>query len=53
MKFENEKWVVTYENLETKNQTTEIFDYIFVANGHYSEFVVPEYKGLDVFKGIY
>ncbi|XP_077301024.1 senecionine N-oxygenase-like isoform X2 [Arctopsyche grandis] len=51
VKFEDEKWLVTYENLDTKHQTTEIFDYVFVANGHYSEFVIPEYKGLDVFKG--
>jgi len=44
-------WMVTYESLETKAETTKIFDAVVLCNGHYSVGRVPHISGIESFCG--
>lgn len=43
--------LVTSQNLKTRITSNEIFDYVIVANGHHSVPNVPDYPGVENFKG--
>ena len=42
---------VTSEDLKAGTTTTETFDYVVVANGHFSVPFIPEFEGIDSFPG--
>jgi len=42
---------VTAEHLPTKSRTSEEFDYVVVATGHFSVPNVPDFKGIETFPG--
>ncbi|XP_018347465.1 PREDICTED: flavin-containing monooxygenase FMO GS-OX-like 3 isoform X2 [Trachymyrmex septentrionalis] len=44
-------WMVTYESLETKTETTKIFDAVVLCNGHYSVGRIPHIPGIESFRG--
>ena len=44
-------FAVTAENLATDEETTESFDHVVVATGHFSTPNVPHFDGLDRFNG--
>ena len=46
------KWNVTTEHVKTGEQTTEQFDAVVVANGHYSVPSIPDLPGLEQFQGL-
>jgi len=48
-----EQFVVTSQNLKTKEGKREVFDYLIVASGHFSVPFLPSpgYPGIDDFKG--
>jgi len=46
-----EQFMLTSQNLKTKEGKQEIFDYIIVATGHFSVPSIAEYPGIDNFKG--
>ena len=43
--LKNNKWEITYKDLETQKQTTLIFDALVVCNGHHHEPRFPKYPG--------
>ena len=43
--LKNNKWEITYKDLETKKQTSLIFDALVVCNGHHHEPRFPKYPG--------
>lgn len=45
------KWSVTTKDLVKDENTTEIYDAVFVCNGHYSTPNMPKHQGIDNFKG--
>lgn len=47
----SEQFSVTSHNLETDQETTEMFDHVIVANGHFSTPNVPQFEGFDNFNG--
>jgi len=47
----NGKFRVTSENLDTNDSSTEEFDYVIVASGHFSIPNVPYYPGFERFPG--
>lgn len=49
--IENGKWEVIVRDLPNDTYNTQIFDAIFVCNGHYSEPFIPEIGGVDEFNG--
>ncbi len=46
-----EKFTVNVKDLTTDEVTTSEFDYVFVACGHYSTPITPEFPGLSKFLG--
>lgn len=44
-------WIVTYESLETKEETTKTFDAVVLCNGHYTVGRVPHIPGIESFRG--
>lgn len=44
-------WTVTYESLETKEETTKTFDAVVLCNGHYTVGHVPHIPGIESFRG--
>jgi len=46
-----EKFTVTAHDLKTDTMTSELFDYVVVASGHFSTPNVPFFPGLDTFNG--
>lgn len=44
-------WMVTYEDLESKVQTTKTFDAVVMCNGHYTVGHVPYIPGIESFPG--
>ncbi len=53
VKYDNssEQFSVTSHNLETDQETTELFDHVIVANGHFSTPNVPQFEGFENFNG--
>ena len=45
------KWEVKTCHYNTKAETTELFDHVIIANGHFSVPTVPEIKGREKFEG--
>ena len=43
--LKNNKWEITYKDLETQKQKTLIFDALVVCNGHHHEPRFPKYPG--------
>jgi len=46
-----EQFIVTSQNLKSKESKQEIFDYLIIASGHFSVPSIPTYPGIDDFKG--
>ena len=44
--LKNNKWEITYKDLETQKQTSLIFDALVVCNGHHHEPRFPKYPGI-------
>ncbi|XP_078046172.1 uncharacterized protein LOC144474783 isoform X1 [Augochlora pura] len=44
-------WMITYEDLLTKAETTKTFDTVVVCNGHYTVGHVPHIPGIETFPG--
>lgn len=44
-------WLITYEDLETKVETTKTFDAVVLCNGHYTVGNVPHIPGIETFPG--
>ncbi|EZA46628.1 Flavin-containing monooxygenase FMO GS-OX-like protein [Ooceraea biroi] len=44
-------WTVTYEDLETKAETSKTFDAVVLCNGHYTVGHVPHIQGIESFHG--
>jgi trimethylamine monooxygenase len=51
VEFEDGKFSVTVKDLPSGERTTEEFDYVVCASGHFSTPNVPEFEGFDSFKG--
>ena len=49
--FENDKFKVTVWNKPDNHVSTEEFDYVAVATGHFSVPFIPEYPGMVTFPG--
>ncbi|XP_059164234.1 flavin-containing monooxygenase 5-like [Physella acuta] len=45
------RWEMRLKNHKTGQETTEVFDFIIVANGHHGAPNLPSIPGLDKFKG--
>ncbi|CAH1793082.1 unnamed protein product [Owenia fusiformis] len=45
------KWILQISNVNTLEQSTEIYDAVLVCTGHFSEKHVPHFSGLENFKG--
>lgn len=50
-KVDDKKFVVISENLQTRKQTKENFDYVIIASGHFSVPNQPTYPGIENFTG--
>ena len=48
---EGDKFSVTVKDLPSGTESTEIFDHVVCASGHFSTPNVPEFEGFDTFKG--
>jgi trimethylamine monooxygenase len=48
---EGDKFSVTVKDLPSGTETTEVFDHVVCASGHFSTPNVPEFEGFDTFKG--
>lgn len=48
---EHEKWEIVVKNLPNNTFETNIFDAVFVCNGHYSSPNMPKLPGADDFRG--
>ena len=48
---ESNNFTVNIENLRDKSCTENVFDYVLVASGHFSEPYVPEISGIQSFPG--
>lgn len=44
-------WLITYENLETKVESTRTFDAVILCNGHYTVGHIPHIPGIERFPG--
>ncbi|XP_076243299.1 uncharacterized protein LOC143184733 [Calliopsis andreniformis] len=44
-------WMVTYQDLENKVETTKTFDAVVVCNGHYTVGHIPYIPGIECFPG--
>ena len=45
------KFAVTVKDLPNDQESTEVFDHVICASGHFSTPNVPEFKGFDSFQG--
>ncbi|KAK4689203.1 hypothetical protein P7C73_g898, partial [Tremellales sp. Uapishka_1] len=45
------KWTIESENTQTSQKESQEFDYVSVANGHYSDSWIPEIPGLTEYTG--
>jgi len=45
------KFEVRYTDMARNKDTIEQFDYVVVATGHYSYPNLPDFKGIELFKG--
>lgn len=48
---QGDKFVVTSQNLKTKEGKQEVFDHVIVSSGHFSVPSIAEYPGIDDFQG--
>lgn len=48
---EDERWEIVTQNLLNNSNETNIFDVVFVCNGHYSKYFIPNLPGVEEFKG--
>ncbi|CAG5128899.1 unnamed protein product [Candidula unifasciata] len=46
------RWEIKLKDHKTGQETTEVFDFVLVANGHHGEPNRPNFPGLDKFKGV-
>ncbi len=51
VEFENGKFSVTVKDLPNDTESTEEFDHVICASGHFSTPNVPQFEGFDSFKG--
>ena len=51
VKYEDGKFTVLSRNSKTDSETTEVFDKVIVASGHFSTPMVPYYPGFESFEG--
>ncbi|XP_021194963.3 senecionine N-oxygenase isoform X1 [Helicoverpa armigera] len=51
VKWAKDHWEVTYTKTDTKEQLTEVCDFIVVASGEFSSPVIPNIDRLEMFKG--
>ncbi|MGR3290263.1 MAG: NAD(P)-binding domain-containing protein [Paracoccaceae bacterium] len=51
VRYENGTFTVVSRNSQTDRETTEVFDNVVVASGHFSTPKVPYYKGFETFNG--
>ena len=51
VRFENGKFEVTARDCVADKETTETFDHVIVASGHFSMPNVPHYPGFETFNG--
>lgn len=49
---ENAKWEVIVKDLPSDKVTTHFFDAVFVCNGHNTAPYIPNFAGMDKFKGV-
>lgn len=49
--IENNKWEVIVKNLSNDKYVTQIFDAVFVCNGHFFAKFIPKMDGANQFKG--
>lgn len=48
---EEAKWRIEIEDLRTGQRTSEHFDFLVTAIGHFNKFRIPTYPGIDTYKG--
>ncbi|KAI5194210.1 FAD/NAD(P)-binding domain-containing protein [Aureobasidium subglaciale] len=48
---EKARWRLEIEYLKTSTKHTEYFDFIISAIGHFNEWKMPEYPGIDTYEG--
>ncbi|MEL6266129.1 MAG: NAD(P)/FAD-dependent oxidoreductase, partial [Pseudomonadota bacterium] len=48
---EGDGFTVTTEHLPTRTVTTEVFDRVIVATGHFSTPNIPDFEGIDTYAG--
>lgn len=51
-KAESAKWEVKVIDLESNTESSEHYDLVIPAIGHFNEWKLPEYEGMDKFKGL-
>lgn len=49
--IEDENWEIVVKNLSNNTFETQVFNAVFVANGHYSVPQIPKISGANEFKG--
>lgn len=49
--IENGKWEIIVKDAPNNKYITNIFDAIFVCSGHFSAQYIPQFNGIDQFKG--
>lgn len=49
--IENDKWEIIVKDLPNDRFMTQIYDAIFVCNGHFSEPFIPEIESANEFEG--
>ncbi|XP_011209077.2 uncharacterized protein LOC105230162 [Bactrocera dorsalis] len=47
----DEKWEIYIRDIKNDTFIKEIFDFVFVCNGHYSMPLMPDIEGIDSYKG--
>ncbi|KAF5271106.1 hypothetical protein FQA39_LY08244 [Lamprigera yunnana] len=50
--IDNDKWHLQIQDVITKEEIFEIYDAVFVCNGHYSNPFIPKIPGQDIFTGV-
>lgn len=45
------RWKLTAKNLDTQEQTVDVFDGVVVATGHHGTMSLPKFQGQEKFKG--
>lgn len=44
-------WLITYQQVPSKIETTKTFDVVILCNGHYTVGNIPKIPGSDTFSG--